>query len=383
MQTEIYLERSKHIDLIVCLVSDSTCTLELKKTIPHPSDFLRLIRLLDATHFSFLTAIIEDKARPRMRLYDQRSSTPIISDSKKWMRPTNFLPDEKENIVEYSDTKYEKELTVTGRVWKESSDSETSASASIEISNIYKGHTMYDDFRFDIDEDQEISMHSSSTLSTHSTLQHVTNASYNSGYQIDFLNSGPVAEYGGTESDAVDFSRSLSKKSTKNSYQSPVKESSVIDNNYLLGSFNSDSSDDDEFYTPKLTLTESSEDSAWLDFQGFGIKNPFRATGDTHKSNNEKPWLSSCQVFHKTFPIESLPRSNNKVSPSCNTDEKEQRSPNKSPSLYEGTWNYTKYLTSIIQGIPVADVSKAMEEDSVDPSIISLVLAASKARRSV
>jgi hypothetical protein len=300
------------------------------------------------------------------------------------MRPTNFLPDEKENIVENSDTKYEKELTVTGRVSKETSDSETSASASIEISKICRQHTIYDDFRFDIDEDQDISMHSSSTLSTHSTLQHVTNASYNSGYKIDFLNSGPAAEHGGAESDTVDFSRSLSKNITEISYQSPVKESSVIGNNYLLGNFNSDSSDDDEFYTPKLTLTESSEDSAWLDFQGFGIKKPFRATVDMHKSNNEKPLLSSCQVFQKTSPIESLPRSNNKASPSCNIDEKEQRAPNKSSSLYEetGTWNYTKYLTSIIQGIPVADVSKAMEEDSVDPSIISLVLAASKARRS-
>ncbi|MGK3739326.1 MAG: hypothetical protein ACI8RD_002820 [Bacillariaceae sp.] len=335
--------------------------------------------MFGATHFSFFTTIIKDKARPKMRLYDQRSSTTIISDSKKWVRPTNFLPDEKENIVENSDTKNEKELTVTGRIWKENCDSETtSASASIEISKIYKHHTIYDDFRFDIDEDQETSMHSSSTLSTHSTLQHVTNASYNSGYKIDFLNSDPVAEYVGAESDVVDFSRSPSKNITKKSYQSPVKESSVIDNHYLLGNYNGDSSDSDEFYTPKLTLTESSEDSEWLDFQGFGIKNPFRA-----KPNNEKALLRYCQHFHETSPVKSLPRSNNKASPSYNINEKSQKAPIKSPSLYEGTWNYTKYLTSIIQGIPVADVSKAMEEDLVDPSIISLVLAASKARRSV
>jgi hypothetical protein len=44
----------------------------------------------------------------------------------------------------------------------------------------------------------------------------------------------------------------------------------------------------------------------------------------------------------------------------------------------EGTGNYTMYHEMLLHGISVDEVSKAMSKDKVDPSIISLVLAASE-----
>lgn len=318
-----------------------------------------------------------------MRLYDQRSNTPIFSERKKSMRPFNFLPDRTENIDKKSGITVKNDITEPERIRKENC-SETSVSASIEISKIYNHHTIHDDFRFDIDKDQEFSIDSSSTLSTHSTFHQMTKVSYG-GYRMEFAESGHVAESGETESDEFKFYRSPSQNITRNSYQSPVKISSNIATNYLSNNNKEYSSyDDDEFFTPELTLTESSEESIWLDFPGFGISNPFRTTHDTHKYSKKKPLLNPYQVFHKMSPIKNFPTLNNNAAfPPCNIDEKDQAAPGKSPTMYQGTRNYTKYLTSLVQGISVDDVSKAMESDKVDPSIISLVLAANKAHRSV
>mmetsp|Transcript_21406 Transcript_21406/g.22888 ORF Transcript_21406/g.22888 Transcript_21406/m.22888 type:complete len:315 (+) Transcript_21406:289-1233(+) len=314
-----------------------------------------------------------------MRLYDQRSSTPIFSERKKSMRPFNFLPDRTENIGKKSGITVDNDITEPNRVWKDNC-SETSASASIEISKIYKHNTIHDDFRFDIDKDQEFSINSSSTLSTHSTFQQMTKVLYG-GNRTDFLELGQTADRGETESDLFKFSI------TRNSYQSPVKRSSNIATDYLSNINNDYSSyDADEFFTPELTLTESSEESIWLDFPGFGttINNPFRTAHDTNKYSKKKRLLNPYQVPHKTSPIKNSPRSNNnEASPPCNIDKKDQAAPEKSPTMYQGTRNYTKYLTSLVQGISVNDVSKAMKSDKIDPSIISLVLAANKASRSV
>ena len=73
------------------------------------------------------------------------------------------------------------------------SGSETSVSTAVEISKIWKHRTIHDDFRFDIDEEQELSMKSSSTLSTHSTLQHVAHDLYG-GYRKEFSKPSSVCK---------------------------------------------------------------------------------------------------------------------------------------------------------------------------------------------
>ena len=349
-----------------------------------------------AAYFSFSTTQ-EKNNSSKMRLYDQRSSTPIKSDSKKWMRPNNFLPSQREiAVVEPPNISGEKYAASAGTIKNETCGSETSASTAIEISKLYKHRTIYDDFRFDIDidEDQELSMKSSSTLSTHSTLRQLTQVSHD-GYREGMLKPISVAKYGGIDPDSLEFSRSSFHALNNNiiatsSFESLATKSRnniarySLSNDYVSTDEDS-SNDDDDFFTPKLTLTESSEDtdSVWLDFVGFDIKNPFRASHDTYESNKNKPALDLSSVVHQTPDVKNLSKRDNKVTPTRNISQNKRMVPGRSPIMRQTTGTYTKYYKMLLDGISVVDVSNAMEKDEIDPSIISLVLAASETRHNV
>lgn len=303
----------------------------------------------------------QKKNSRKMRLYDQGSSTPMKLDGKKWMRPNNFLPSRRETAVaKPSNTSNGRHSALTGMVENANCGSETSASTAIEISKVYKHHTIYDDFRFDIDEDQELSIQSSSTLSTHSTLRQVTQDPYGE-YRKEFPNPISVAKHESSESSSRYSRTSVIAMTTEESLST---ESGDLD---------------DEFLTPRLTLTQSSEedDSMWIEFPGFLSKNPFRAALNTHQSNKQKPiWLAS-SMDRQSLGIKCAPRSNNKVHRTSNFDTN-KRMVSKRYIMDEGTRNYRKYHEMLLYGICVDEVSEAMEKDEVDPSIISLVLAASK-----
>jgi len=313
------------------------------------------------------------------------------------MRPNNFLPSQREiAVVEPPNISGEKYAASAGTIKNETWGSETSASTGIEISKLYKHRTIYDDFRFDIDidEDQELSMKSSSTLSTHSTLRQLTQVSHD-GYSEGMLKPISVAKYEGIEPDSLEFSRSSFHALNNNiiatsSFESLATKSRnniarySLSNDYVSTDEDS-SNDDDDFFTPKLTLTESSEDtdSVWLDFVGFDIKNPFRASHDTYESNKNKPALDLSSVVHQTPDVKNLSKRDNKVTPTRNISQNKRMVPGRSPIMRQTTGTYTKYYKMLLDGISVVDVSNAMEKDEIDPSIISVVLAASETRHNV
>lgn len=274
-----------------------------------------------------------------MRLYDQSSSTPINSDSRKWMRPINFLPNQRE-------TKAREQQNVSSKrrpVWSERKENKsccsvTSESTGIEISKIYKHHTSYDDFRFDIDDEQELSTKSLSTLSTHSTLRYATQAF--SGYKKDILKP-------------ISIAKNLVFENNSGLLKRPSITTSVWDKPYSAtdeyASYEKSESNGDgycsieDYLTPQLTLsTQSSEesDSIWVDFNGFGSQTPFV-------------------------------RENNQNKTTCRS------------RMGEHNGNYTKYHQMLLDGVSVNTLLKIMKNDQIDPSIISLVLVASKSNRNL
>lgn len=243
-----------------------------------------------------------------MRLYDQSSSTPILLNTKKLMCPLHFLPKTTRNITRKLDPNLGKGKNEVERIRNDISVSDTSEYTSTEeVSKAYKHNNVFcDDFRFDINDDQDIfSLGSSSTLSTHPSF-------YQRNNHCEAVTDEPN-----------NFSRNPS--GDGNGY----------------GSYD----DDDEFFTPELTLTESSEDSVWFDFPGSEENNPFCNGSSNKYDNNEgKNSASNCPTLH-----------------------------------HHETNTYTKYLTSLVRGISVTNVSQDMKNDKVNPSIIALVLAANKA----
>ena len=308
-----------------------------------------------------------------MRLYDQSSSTPMKWDVKKWMRPNNFLPSQKENAN--ADPPHEKRSASIDMIENVNCGSETSASTAIEISKVYKHHTIHDDFRFDIDEEQELSMKSSSTLSTHSTFQHATHDLY-AGYRNEFLKSISVCRNVAFESS--------SRYSKTSSITTAVRESVATESGKNSARYLSRDDEDenilnDDFLTPKLTLTQSSEegDSVWIEFQGFGSKNPFRIPSDTYQSNILKQPRILSSIENQSLVMKNRQRQDIKM-PQTSSFVTNQRKVSNRYIMNEGTGNYTKYYEMLLDGVSVDELLKTMEKDEVDPSIISLVLAASK-----
>jgi hypothetical protein len=285
-------------------------------------------------------------------------------DGKKWMRPNNFLPSRRESAVtKPSNTRNEKHSALPRMTDNANCGSETSASTAIEISKVYKHHTIYDNFRFDIDEDQELSIQSSSTLSTHSTLRQVTQDTYGV-HRKEFPKPISVANIGASES--------MSRYSRTSVFTMTTQGSLATESARYLSRNDEDGNDlDDDFLTPGLTLTESSEedDSTWMEFPRFVSNNPFYAALDT-----------VCKVSsmdRQSLDSPCPPKSSNKLARTHNFGINKRIEPNRY-IMGEGNRNYRKYHEMLLDGICVDGVSKAMEIDDVDPSIISLVLAASK-----
>lgn len=303
-----------------------------------------------------------------MRLYDQGSSTPMKLDGKKWMRPNNFLPSRRESAVaKPSNICIKKHLALPRMTDNPNCGSETSASTAIEISKVYKHHTIYDSFRFDIDEDQELSIQSSSTLSTHSTLQQMTQDPY-SVYGKEFPKPISVANIGSSESMSRYSRTSVITMTTQGSL---TTESGENITRYLSRNDEDGNDLDDDFLTPGLTLTESSEedDSTWMEFPRFFSNNPFHAALDT-----------VCKVSsmdRQSLGTKYPSKSNNKLPRTHDFGTNKHMEP-KRYIMDEGNRNYGKYHEMLLDGVRVDEVSKAMEKDEVDPSIISLVLIASK-----
>ena len=293
-----------------------------------------------------------------MRLYDQRSSTPMKSDGKKWMRPNNFLPRQRNTaVISKQFDPLNKRRMVLGELTDNTTcSSETSASTGIEISKVWKQHTIYDDFRFDIEEDQELSIQSSSTLSTHTTLRYVTQDGVHGGYKNEIQK--PISF---VINDPFETSSRYSKTSsiTTSVWQDLASDTGGNENCYLSKDAVDENNVNEDFLTPQLTLTQSSEesDSTWIEFKGFNSNNSFRSTSDRHLPNK-------LDKFRTPFSCYAPPRSRN-------FDSSRRRLPS-------GTGNYTNYHKMLLDGVSVDELLNTMEKDRVDPSIISLVLAASK-----
>ena len=312
----------------------------------------------------------------KMRLYDQSSSTPMKLDGKKWMRPNNFLPNQRETevskLINVSSTK---RSVLTEMTDNTNCCSETSVSTGIEISKVYKHRTIYDDFQFDIDEDQELSTKSSSTLSTHSTLRYVTHDAY-SGQKKELPKPISIAKNIAFETNSR-YSKTSSITTTL--WENLASERDENKMRHLSKRDEDENTLNEDLLTPQLTLTQSSEesDSMWIEFKGFGSKNPFCATFDRHQPNRLERGCNLFSMAHPSFVAESSPLSYNEAPLTNNFD----RNPNKVSGRYtmnERTGYYTKYYEMLLDGVSVDELSKIMGRDKVDPSIISLVLAASK-----
>lgn len=295
-----------------------------------------------------------------MRLYDQRSNTPMKSDGKKWMRPNNFLPSQRDaTAVSKRFNPLNKKRMALGELTDNTTcSSESSASTGIEISKVWKQHTIYDDFRFDIDEE---TIKSSSTLSTHTTLRYGNQDVVHGRYKNEFAKPTSLME-----SDAFETSSRYSKTSsiTASVWESFASDTGANENCYLSNDDIDENNLNEDFLTPQLTLTQSSEesDSTWIEFNGFNSKNVFPTTSDRHLSNKLDRFPTQFSMNHQTRY--TMPRSRN-----CDL---------KRHKLPSGTENYANYHTMLLDGVSVDKLLKAMEKDRVDPSIISLVLAASK-----
>lgn len=326
-----------------------------------------------------------------MRLYDQKYNTLVNADSRKWNRPNNFLPSQDNAELQSPPFSRDKHVASPKTNRNEVCGSEASAPTSVEVSRVYNSLTLHDSFRFDIDEEQEFSMKSSSTLSTKSTFQQ---------YRADTLKPISVANYGSTDHDSPESSRSSSRDLNGNIVATSSHESSAtefrnnITTSYLPSNSReaeSSSSGDEDFFTPQLTLTytQSSEEdnTVWFDFPGFGGKNPFRDRGEFSKSKLPKNFPST--TVQETRDVSSTmnrwsrddqntPRSYRAEPSKRNSTARKLMVPRNPPiAMRQGTDSYTRYHKMLLSGSSVFDVSKAMKEDSVDPSIVSLVLAAS------
>lgn len=306
-----------------------------------------------------------------MRLYDQRSST-LMKPDDKWMRPNNFLPSQRDAFVTKTKSLDKKRTVLAELTDNTTCGSETSSSTGIEISKLFKQNTIYDDFRFDIDEEQELSIKSSSTLSTHSTLRCLSQDRYN-GYANEFPKPVSMVKY-----DAFDTNSRYSKTSSISStlWEDIVSETdATVDENKLK----------DEFLTPQLTLTQSSEEesaSTWIEFEGFDLKKQHHATciSDRDFSNELDQFPTSISMNHQLHGKENFARARYPLTRSKNFGSNRHKVPNGN-SKYDQTGHYTKYYNMLLEGISIDELLKTMEKDRVDPSIIYLVLVASRSNQ--
>ena len=296
-----------------------------------------------------------------MRLYDQKSCTPTSStDGKKWQRPTNFIPNPSKT-TEILNERFQDEIQVDPKPKPEDHPTDTTS----------KEFKMTEtNFLFDIDE--EISMKSSSTLSTHSTFQHDTEASKRFGPPKSFPTFDSLKENEMSDKDknpfrvlhsANNFPIKKIQRATTESRGSKQKEDTLRSSKQGFT--------DEAFSTPELTFTESSEDSGWLDFSSeFETSSTFKIKREESVSNQAK-YQGLC-----LYPVPNKMQTKTtsvKPNSTCSTGQKTTHD-----SLY------TKYSAMLIRGHTVAEVSKVMAEDQIDPSVISLVmLAATEAHSSM
>jgi hypothetical protein len=286
-----------------------------------------------------------------MRLYDQTSGTPSQSssmlDCKKWIRPKAFLPDPDKTTIILSTSALEKQR-------HPSTKDETDVS-NPSPSNSEKQRMMETNFLFDIDE--ESSMNSSSTISTHTSFQRdllgtgrlgltKPSPSTENSDKIETVYEEKPFEV--LHSTCVDKTKALTPKVEDHSFEQfkslplPLKESSHDEISYATRE------------TEPTLVESSSEESLWLDFASEDFSdNPFyrKASSTTLTQDTKRV------VF-------APPR------PSAVADLFGSSYKNGNPHTL------AKYSAMMIRGHSVAEVTKIMAQDQVHPSIISLVMIA-------
>ena len=315
-----------------------------------------------------------------MRLYDQGSSTPIKADAKKWMRPINFLPNQRETKdLKKQNTPSQKRSDFSEMTANTNCGSVATESTGIEISKLYKHHTIYDDFRFDIDDEQELSTKSLSTLSTHSTLRYFTQDACG-GYRKDTTKPISIAK-----NIAFENSSRFSKASSITASLWERHTSEADENAPCIMSKGNQHKNDliEDYLTPQLTLsTQSSEesDSIWVDFNRLESQSPFSATNDGRQSKDLD--ASFTRFSNKLQPLHLLgcKKLCNEVTARKTHKNACRNNQRKTTSKYSNG-NYTKYYEMLLDGVSVTKLLQIMKNDQVDPSIISLVLAASKSNQ--
>jgi hypothetical protein len=279
-----------------------------------------------------------------MRLYDQASGTPSQSlsslDRKKWIPPKTFLPDPHHAtaILMKQPTMQEPQNPDCAKV--------DEAVPSPSPPKMEEQKLMQTNFLFDIDE--EISMNSSSTMSTHTSFHRDLHGGGRLGLQKPFpAPTGPKGNKIDTVHEENPFEVIHATPVKKNRVHQPLKLTDPLKDTSKIFPKGSDEISQVTRETELMTLTESSsEESPWLDFASEDFDcNPF----------DEKPNL--------TFPTQEAKRAVAK------------------PSRVDGTipgpsQDFSKYSAMMIRGHSVADVTKMMARDQVNPSIISLVMIA-------
>jgi hypothetical protein len=352
-----------------------------------------------------------------MRLYDQRSSTPSFSgDGNKWKRPASFFPTSgvvsaevpygsnagisRKQLPAIQDTdertaspaiQIAKKSTESPAIQKASESTESPAiqnadesSESSTSQNAYKstdessfsGFQKHSNtgkkrpeinectFRFDI-EDEGLSIDSSSNLSANAPSKNQPPRSSQGCAGFESAKPFPLQTYNAPNDEEVSnqaMSSTFQFFGTENHSNVSRKTSAFGENRGFVPKEPSKIWEDDAaFRTPELTQTESSEDSQWLDFSGDdGAINPFRS-----KDSAAVPKQGMSTVY--LFPTSKKSKDFRRISNSTSVKE---------PKANDGIGAYDKYSTMLSLGVSVADVTKAMHCDRVDPSAISLMLTA-------
>ncbi|KAG7338592.1 hypothetical protein IV203_029765 [Nitzschia inconspicua] len=278
-----------------------------------------------------------------MRLYDQASGTPSQSssslDRKKWIRPKGFLPNPNEvtAILTKQTTTKEEHLPATAK------DLEL---VPIPVAPKCKEQPMPETtFLFDIDE--ESSMNSISTMSTHTSFQR----DFPGGGRLGLAKSFPEVKIETVHEESpfeVLHATSVEKTKTRSLRSWNRRQESCKTHSPKGGSMDEISYATRE--TEAMTLTESSSDeSPWagLTFDDDFESHPFHETPQSGFLTQEA-------------------KRNATASPGYSSRGNTQNL----------SHDFTKYSAMMIRGRSVAEVTKVMAQDHVHPSIISLVMIA-------
>jgi hypothetical protein len=265
-----------------------------------------------------------------MRLYNQKSRNPMQSssslDSKKWSQPKTYLPHPSQSID-----------ILNNRSKKDSQSGQDAKSREFSSSNNVEDRKLMDtSFLYDIDE--EISMTSPSTLSTHTTFQQDQQGFGRTSKAHLCKQENPFE---------VIRTNSIQKKKLPQSKPVGFDKGCVVKTPKKCNVLR----DKDSFPAPEMTSTDSSsEKSLWLDFAVDSFpSNPFRK-----EKENRTPLQESASVA---------------MTDGVTTKTQELRRP-------ASNEDFAKYSSMMIRGLSVAEVTKIMAQDQVDPSIISLVMIA-------